>query len=137
MQKDIFWVARIFWKKFRLEFFLIVASANNILQPYYIPLYSLKSYILTFPHDTRFSGSKRKYVSSPESSSPVNPPRTGHRRSKRQEKRVRRIGSNTTACKTLFDYMSAGELYAFHMIRYLQLYYLYSEYIEKRCPYLT
>ena len=56
-----------------------------------------------------YSGSKRKYASSPESSSPVSkPPATGHTRVKRELKRVRHTRSSNNACKTLFDYVATG-----------------------------
>ncbi|KAL5260885.1 hypothetical protein ACHWQZ_G006803 [Mnemiopsis leidyi] len=52
-------------------------------------------------------GNKRKYVSSPESSSPATkPPKTGHSRVKREQKRVKHTRSSHNACKTLFDYVS-------------------------------
>ena len=56
-----------------------------------------------------FPGNKRKYVSSPESSSPVSkPPKTGHSRVKREQKRVKHTRATHNACKTLFDYVNTG-----------------------------
>ncbi|XP_063677945.1 DNA replication factor Cdt1-like [Bolinopsis microptera] len=60
--------------------------------------------------DVQSPGSKRKYASSPESSSPVaKPPKTGHTRVKREQKRVRHTRSSHTACKTLFDYVASDK----------------------------